>query len=166
MIGYISRFVIPPAFALLPERMRSPDAASLVLSIGWQESLFNHRVQVGGGPARGFWQFEQRGGINGVLGHEQTRDPLSEALRALKYDPGMSTFACYNIVAHNDILACVFARLLLWTLPWPLPGVSDREEGWRQYIAAWRPGKPHARTWPDAWSAGWAEPRLQLSETV
>jgi len=43
-----------------------------------------------------------------------------------------------------------FARLLLWTLPSALPTTAD--EGWTQYLDAWRPGKPHPATWAGHWA--------------
>jgi hypothetical protein len=50
----------------------------------------------------------------------------------------------------------VFARLLLFTLPAPLPLQSDPDEGWRQYLDAWRPGTPHLATWTANYAAAWA----------
>ena len=145
----VSTHIVPAAFMVLPSDMRSTAARRLLLAIGWQESRFTHRVQVGG-PARGYWQFEQAGGVRGVLGHQKSRDVAREALRALGYRHEPTPFGCYAAIEHNDVLACVFARLLLWTLPDRL--AEDEANGWRQYIAAWRPGKPHAHTWPTAWS--------------
>jgi hypothetical protein len=51
---------------------------------------------------------------------------------------------------YNDIVAASAARLLLYTLPQALP--VNAAEGWDQYIAAWRPGKPHPEKWSECWS--------------
>ena len=142
MIDYMRDHVMPAAFSLLPEGMDSEDARVMLLAIGLQESRFDHRVQIGG-PARGFWQFEKGGGIRGVLGHHATKYHAMSACRHLRYFDADDE--AYNAIAHNDVLACVFARLLLWSLPQPLPTSSD--DGWDQYLAAWRPGKPHPETW-------------------
>jgi hypothetical protein len=60
-------------------------------------------------------------------------------------------------IEHNDILAACFARLLLWTDPRLLPQGPERAvDGWAQYLATWRPGKPHAATWGGHFSTAWA----------
>lgn len=129
--------------------MESPDASQMLYAIGYQESRFDHRVQLGG-PARGFWQFERLGGVIGVLSHSTTRDHIRNALSMLRYaDSGDE---CYTAIAHNDALAACFARLLLYTLPAALPTLDDSDEGWRQYKQAWGPGKPHPETWSQAWA--------------
>ena len=61
--------------------------------------------------------------------------------------PKASNDELHAALEHNDILACGIARLLLWTLPGKLPGPDEAEKGWQQYLAAWRPGKPHQATW-------------------
>lgn len=155
MIEIVRQHVMPAAFALLPEPMRAPEAAALLLAIGWQESRFEARRQMPTGPARGFWQFEQRGATRGVVGHERTRDHVREMWAALGYRDALTPFALQDALTHNDILACGCARLLLWTLPGPLPRADQPEDGWRQYLAAWRPGKPHPETWRQAWAIAW-----------
>lgn len=146
----VLRFSIEPAFSLLPEHMRSPAAETMLLSIGLQESRFLHRRQVGG-PARGFWQFELRGGTQGVLTHPLTSALAKDCMRKLQYDP--TALVAHEAIEHNDVLAAVFARLLLWTVPAPLP--TDAKTGWEQYIQAWRPGKPHRGTWDEFYSTAW-----------
>ena len=125
----------------------------MLLAIGYQESRFERRAQVEG-PARGFWQFEQGGGVRGVLEHHTTRKLARDVLTSLRYSTTCSATDCYRFIEHNDVLAAAFARLLLHTYPKPLPALDDRDEGWRQYIAAWRPGKPHPETWAEAWAWG------------
>ena len=155
MTEIIRAHVIPAAYTLLPAQMASAEATAMLLAIGWQESRFEHRRQVGG-PAHGFWQFEQGGGTAGVLRHAATRDVAASVLHALCYRNVVTSWSCYDAIAHNDVLACCFARLLLWTLPDALPGRDGEREGWDQYVAAWRPGKPHQKTWSEAWAHAWA----------
>lgn len=155
MIDLVAKHVVPMAYAVLPKAMNQLPATALLLAIGWQESRFAHRVQVKG-PARGLWQFEQVGGVTGVLSHPQTREHVRSALKALGYRYEPTPQGCYWAIEHNDALAFVFARLLLYTLPWALPVQSMEAEGWRQYTAAWRPGKPHIETWGESWKRGWA----------
>ena len=62
----LKKNIIEPALLLLPERMRTDQAKVMLLAIGLQESRFVHRRQIGG-PARGFWQFED-GRLSGLAG--------------------------------------------------------------------------------------------------
>jgi hypothetical protein len=159
VIEIVSSFVIPAALQVLGDRYDTPEARAMLLAIGLQESRFTHRAQVKG-PARGFWQFERGGGVKGVLTHATSSAPAIEALTMLRYHvPGeasMNTCArIYNVLEHNDVLAAVFARLLLWTLPGSLAGPNEHERGWDQYLSAWRPGKPHRATWNAFYTDAW-----------
>lgn len=151
MIELVRDYVIPQAYAVLPKEMQSREATGMLLAIGLQESRFLHRRQLPNGPARGFWQFERSGGVHGVLSHPSTAEHARTVLKALRY-PYLVTFesegGIWEALEHNDVLACCFARLLLWTLPDPLPTAEQSDEGWRQYLAAWRPGRPHVSSWP------------------
>jgi hypothetical protein len=140
--------VIPAAYRLLPAAMGTPAATRQLLAIGYQESRFEHRRQIKG-PARGLWQFERGGGVAAVLSHRSTKHALATAWRELQYPGAPTADACYAAIEHNDILAAVFARLLLWPLPFALP--TTEADGWDQYLEAWRPGRPHRETWPTAW---------------
>jgi len=148
------KYFIAPGLSLLPSKMDTREAAAMLIAIGLQESRFQYRLQIGG-PARGFWQFEKNGGIRGVLTHPSTRGLVYAACEQLRFEPSVEV--CYEMVAWNDTLACVFARLLLWTLPDALPGPGNPDEGWRQYISAWRPGRPHRETWDGFYKQAWKE---------
>ena len=54
----------------------------------------------------------------------------------------------WTALETNDVLAGVFARLLLWTDAKPLPAIGDEQGAWAYYLRNWRPGKPHPQTWP------------------
>ncbi|WP_281915975.1 hypothetical protein [Caldimonas thermodepolymerans] len=135
---------VEPALGLLPGQMDSDRARLMLLAIGLQESRFEHRRQIGG-PARGFWQFERAGGVQGVLRHAATRE-LAKAVCAERGVAADAT-AVYERLEHDDLLACAFARLLLWTDPQPLPVPGDASASWQYYLRTWRPGKPHRHTW-------------------
>lgn len=145
------KIVVEPGLRLLPERMDSQAARAMLLAKGLQESRFEYRRQIRG-PARGFYQFEI-GGIRGVLNHNATKDIIAGVLDRLHYDRDVTT--SHTAVEHNDALATVYARLLLWTLPHPLPGPDNEELAWLQYIEAWRPGKPHRHTWGNFYRRAW-----------
>lgn len=156
MIVHTYTYTIPAAYTFLPERMQSPEATAMLLAIGLQESKFAARRQLPKGPARGFWQFERAGGVEGVLTHPDTWKPVRQVLNALSYPPEADSYACHTALEHNDVLAVCFARLLLWTLPERLPRRLEIDVAWNQYLRAWRPGKPHPETWPDNYAAAWA----------
>jgi hypothetical protein len=168
MIEHTLRHTLPAAYALLPAPMASPAASTMLLAIGLQESKFLARRQGGGGPARGFWQFERghvagvlkapiaKRNITGVLRHPATAEHIARALRHLRYGGAVgNATACHAIVEHNDTVACVFARLLLWTLPERLPRAHEVDRAWQQYVKAWRPGKPHRETWTSNYAEAW-----------
>lgn len=147
----VLKLAIEPAMSLLPSKMDTPEARVMLLSIGLQESRFQHRRQIGG-PARGFWQFEQgtkasRGGVWGVYLHQASSALLQQLCSALKVD--FTPQAIYSAVETNDVLAAGVARLMLFTDPQRLPAVTDAAAAWQTYLRIWRPGKPH----PDTWAA-------------
>lgn len=135
---------VEPALGLLPGQMDSDRARLMLLAIGLQESRFQHRRQIGG-PARGFWQFEREGGVQGVLRHPATSRLAGTvcSLRGVAPVPD----AVYRRLEYDDVLAAAFARLLLWTDPQPLPALGDVAAAWQYYLRTWRPGRPHRETW-------------------
>lgn len=142
----VCREVWRPAMTLLPDAMRSERAALIGLAIGGQETGYRTRVQMGGGPARSFWQFE-KGGVRAVF--------RSEAALAASVCSGLGVLPAVESVhaalATNDLLGAVFARLLLWSDPHPLP--ADSAGAYQLYLRAWRPGKPDDARWPSAYEA-------------
>lgn len=138
--------------SLLPASMTNPESKAMLCAMGLQESRFQHRRQIMG-PARGFWQFEAQGGVKAVLEHAATKQHIRSVLDQLCYD--YSILTSYVAIEHNDILACAYARLLLYSLPQRLPHKDEPQIGWNQYMAAWRPGKPHPETWPVFYRQAW-----------
>lgn len=130
---------ISPALRELPPRMTSLEALVMLFAIGLQESGFTARRQYGNGPARGFWQFEEGGGVHGVLTHPASRD-LALVAVGERADP-------WAALETDDVLAATFARLLLWTDAKPLPKTDNPWGAWDYYLRTWRPGKPHPETW-------------------
>lgn len=154
MLSDITKAGINPALALLPSKMDTPAARIMLLAIGLQESRFEHRRQIGG-PARGFWQFEQGGGVRGVLTHAASRDFANALCAARGVEP--VTAAVYPALETDDVLAAAFARLLLWTDAARLPAAGDSQGAWNLYARTWRPGKPHPQTWPALYAQAVAE---------
>lgn len=148
------KYAIVPALAEL-ETLGIPDtreARVLLLAIALQESGLEHRRQVvaGGaenGPAASFWQFEG-GGCRGVLTHKASSERIAKICELFNVEP--SVIPLWEAMRYNDIVAAATARLLLYTLPSKL--ATTAAEGWNQYVAAWRPGKPHPTTWAVCWA--------------
>jgi hypothetical protein len=154
LLDSITKSAIEPALALLPARMDSPEARIMLLAIGLQESRFMFRFQkVAGkpylkGPAKSYWQFEEGGGVKGVMTHHATRlhaKDLCDA-RGVPFD----STAIHHAMENDDVLAAGLARLLLFADPRKLPAVNaSHEEAWDCYVRNWRPGKPHRHTWDE-----------------
>lgn len=141
---------VDESYKLLPMKMDSPFARANQAAIGQQESGYLVRRQYGNGPARGYWQFEEGGGVKGVMEHKSS----SELARSVCHARGVQFVrrAVWEALETDDVLAAAFCRLLMWTDSGRLP-VSE-SEGWAMYIRTWRPGKPHIDKWPASWKFG------------
>lgn len=142
-IEYAYSSIINPALELLPHAMNTIQAKVLLGAIGMQESRFNHTSQIGG-PAQGYWQFE-KGGVRGVITHSASRHHAESVCASFNVD--FVDNDIYHALAQNEILACCFARLLLYTDPHPLPEIQEINEAWKYYLRNWRPGNPKEATW-------------------
>jgi hypothetical protein len=154
--------VVASALLLLPGQMHGVKAECELYAIGLQESGLQHRYQLPRnpnrpgeplrkGPARGLWQFELGGGVVGVMTHAASKAHAERIceMRGVAFD----AFAVWSALEHDDVLAAVFARLLLWTDPKPLPALGAVEEAWAYYLRTWRPGSPHKSAWPRNYAA-------------
>lgn len=119
-------------------------AAVLLVAIAGQESGWQYRRQIGG-PARSYFQFEQGGGVVGVLRHSLAAPMIRRVCDEI--DVPCDAYTVYEAMAWNDTLAVAMARLLLWTDPRQLPAVGHDAEGWGYYQDNWRPGAPRPETW-------------------
>lgn len=143
----VMRLGVIPALEMLPPHFDTPDARTLMLAIGLQESRFKYRRQMGNGPARSFYQFEERGGVLGILTHSASKTHMMRVCN-IRNVP-FKTRDVWVAMEHDDVLAAFCCRMLLWTDPRPLPQAADRDGGWAYYIRNWQPGKPHPASWPD-----------------
>lgn len=157
----VVKTAIEPALAILPSAMDTREARVMLLAIGLQESRFMLRRQVGG-PARGFWQFEEgtkmsRGGVWGVYLHDSSRYWLDRlcASRGVLFQPDV----IYRTLDTDDVLAAGVARLMLFTDPKRLPSVTDTDGAWALYLRTWRPGKPRR----DSWNALHEQARIEVT---
>src|SRR5262249_55301759 len=119
-------------------------ARLLLVAIGCQESAFKTRRQLKG-PARGWWQFEKRGG-----GDEVARVPKSQPFRDAARESGFHNDMDTHYVAIGGPageLACTTSRGILWAYPQPLPERGDEDGAYSYYTRVWRPGKPSRARW-------------------
>ena len=151
-LDYIIGQALVPGLSLLPAKMDSRNARLMLLAIGLQESRFQHRRQING-PARGFWQFEKGGGVRGVLAYPTTKITAIGVCRERGVDPNES--AVHVALEKDDLLACAFARLLLYSDPRPLPAPGEVARAWDCYLRNWRPGKPHRHSWEVLYMQAW-----------
>jgi len=151
-IEYATRLVYPAALSLLPRHMDTPEARAMLTAIGLQESAFAARRQADDGPARGFWQFEPAG-VRAVLNHRASQPHIVAALVTLGYSALADTSS--RAIEHNDVLACVYARLLVWTHPQRLPRQGERAYAQEYYLWLWRPGRPRLDKWPANFERAW-----------
>lgn len=124
-------------------------AKRMLMAIAIQETNLDTRKQRKG-PARSWWQFEggPRAGIAEVLTAKGTRAHAAKVCKELAITA--STQAVHEAIEHCDLLACSFARLLLWIDPRPLPYNIDIDASWDYYLRNWRPGKPDRSRWEEA----------------
>lgn len=142
---------VETAFQLLPVKMDSRQARIILAAIGYQETKYLTRVQYGSGPARGFWQFEEGGGVKGVMNHKASAELARKVCHARGVPFVRSTV--WAALATDDVLSAAFARLLMYTDPFELP--DTQAAAWDMYAnRLWNPGKPHPKTWPEAWAFG------------
>lgn len=161
------RAIIEPALSLLDKSLDTPAARAMMLAIAQQESGLSARVQIldagkpwwqsRPGPAHGLWQFERGGAVVAVMGNTRAKAIIDPVLAQFCYP--FNAAVIHDAITHNDLLAAVFARALLYSAPWPLPGEQAPDEGWRQYLWAWKPGKPHESTWARNYRIAWEAAR-------
>lgn len=151
-------------------------AEAMLGAIGLQESGFATRDQMDAGPpvlgpATGFWQFERTGGVRGVMRHPASRDVAKTLILESGTPPEEDAVWRLFATVQGDELACVFARLLLFTDPvaLPPPVLSAEAEAWACYLRNWRPGRPRREHWGPFWrdacsavGTGSADPLTEL----
>lgn len=158
-IHYMQHIVYPAAEAyweIFDEyRLADPDIGALfhqIVAVAYQESKLIARKQYGGGPARGFLQFEKMGVINDVA----VRGRGLEFVEILSLpcprprNSTVATQAMYDAVTYNDMLG-VWLFIDKYRLHRLRPPRSDAiEVKWEMYLATWAPGKPRRDEWDEA----------------
>jgi hypothetical protein len=165
LIWHVHTHIIPAALALLPGKMDSVAARAEMLAIGLQESGFIARQQggtaktPGEGPAKSWWQFEKNGGVKEVLTAADTMPLILPICEVLGY-PRKTPTDIHEAMEHNDVLAAVMARLLLWKDPRTMALQHEVTKGYLIYLARWRPNpeaaKKHEKDWMKNFQIAWS----------
>jgi hypothetical protein len=154
---------IIPALSLLDPKLDAPAARAMLIAIALQETGLRARRQMldagkpwwesRPGAANGLWMFERDGGGRGVMRHPAASAIVLPVVDALLYprDP----YAVHEALIHNDVLACVLARALLYSTPDAMPRPNEVDKGWEIYLKAWRPGKARPEPWPENYRIAW-----------
>ena len=170
LLWHTYKWTIPAAYSLLPGQMNNGEATAEMLAIGLHESLFKARVQgkirslrtyedfdPTAGPARGLWQFERKGGVAEILTSSDTKDIAIPICKMFLIDPNIN--AVHAALGFHDVLAAVFARLLLWRDSRPMPTPLEAVKGYSIYLRNWRPNPDaaaaHAKDWPGNFNTAW-----------
>lgn len=127
----------------------SDNARVIELAIAGQETDWKYRLQMNGGPARSYWQFEKGGGLAGIM----KLFPAKVSSLCNGFDIPYNMDIIFEAMAWHDPLAAGLARILLWSDPRKLPEVGDEKGAWQYYLDTWRPGMPH----PEKWAAVYAQ---------
>jgi len=137
----------------LPFTLDSRAARIQLLSTGLQESGFTRRVQMGGGPAHSFWQIEggSMSGIANIFTHPHALAILQDV--CAKYAIPCTRLDVYTVIAANDLLGCVVARLIYLCNPDPFPAPGDEQAAWHYYLGTWHPGRPRVDSWATNYAA-------------
>lgn len=155
---------IIPALSLLDPKLDAPAARAMLIAIALQETGLRARRQMleagkpwwesRPGAANGLFMFERDGGVRGVMRHPAASAIVLPVIDAMLYprDP----YAVHEALIHNDVLACVLARALLYSTPDAMPRPNEADKGWAIYVKAWRPGKPHVEPWANNYRTAWA----------
>lgn len=146
---------ITPAMCELPPMPSESAARQMLLTIAGVESGCLHRRQVPVAHAMGLWQFERLGGVAGVLQHRATAAHAAAACRRRQIPAAPDE--AWRALERDDVLAAIFARLLLLSDPAPLP--DNQVTGRAIYLRTWRPGKPSS---PEKWADSWTMAELAV----
>jgi hypothetical protein len=164
--------LISQALAMLPTKMDSANARTMMTAICLQESNLAARRQHGNGPARGLPQFERTGGVRGVMTHDASED-LARHVCGVRGVP-FNAADVWAAMELDDVLSLALTRLLLWTDPKRLPDMDEfidpahhvdaddpqASASWKLYYRVWRPGKPHPAKWPGNYAKAVAAVRM------
>lgn len=122
----------------------SSQARIQLLVTAGQETHWRNVQQSGGGPGRGYFQFEPE--TCGLL----LRNPASTGMVHMMCNAhGLAPTeeAIYGALLGQPLLQVGLARADYWCDPRPLAAYGDAAGAWITYKRDWGPGKPHPALW-------------------
>jgi hypothetical protein len=136
-LAQYKQYILQPVLKKL--EMYSPEAMALMEGTGLQESGFKYLVQLGGGPAVGFYQMEMDTAEDIVYRYAQNKnDEFRERITKVIPIPLwlMTSEELKWELTVNLALQVVLARLKYWMVPDPIPPDRDfkaHAEYWKQH---------------------------------
>ena len=107
----------------------SPEAVDLVFETGNAETLYRHLEQMGGGPAKSFWQVELNTLADNWENYIVYRKPLIECLYSIGFiekDPEFS-------IVSNIAVAIAMCRIYYYRQPGSIPKtIEGRADYWKK----------------------------------
>jgi len=147
------KYVVKPAMELYDEKFtlvyEPITIAKQIIAVSMQESGLVTRRQFGGGPARGYLQFEQYGVILDIVTRRNgSRFARMFNLTLNEYMTLKETATeLYVAVEYNDILG-VMMMIDKYRLDHiSIANDTTDDQRWDAYIKTWAPGKPRREHW-------------------
>lgn len=113
----IRDYIIVPSLKAVD--LYSDEARDLLLYTGLVESGYKYVAQLGGGPARSFWQVEPSTMWDVYANYLSYREPLKAQLEDIQSIPSI------DALTSNMCFSVIMARLVYRRSPDPLPPIGD-----------------------------------------
>lgn len=142
----------------------------LLLGMAAAESSLTHRVQIGGGPARGLWQMEPATALDIFQNYLQYKPILYERLCAIWLNLSLeqlihpSTEEMEYHLEHYDDFAFVMARSHILRDPQPIPDTVEGQAAYWKRVYNTPAGKGTVEHYLAQWEACGCEELLAGSE--
>ena len=103
--------------------------------------------------ARGIFQFELIG-VKDCVENKYSAQALMEIDPKLYSTIMSDVYYVWKTLAWNGVWAVQLARAKLWSVREPLPRINhdDQDIAYRQYLSAWKPGKPNPHLFGIVWT--------------
>lgn len=128
---YFTELVIRPSLQQIG--LWTPAAEELLLGTALVESDLLHRIQIGGGPARGLFQMEIETHDDIWNNFLKYKSYLAKAITSLQSSPKANR---HTDLETNDKYACAMARLVYYRKPSALPkagNINAMAAYWKQH---------------------------------
>lgn len=131
-----------------PMMTRNRALRVLMTSIAGQESNWEHRVQIPSGMAHSLFQIEEAT-IPLIIANPASKELFTVGMDHFQIQD-RSAPALFDLMADEagDKVSVLFARLLLWCNPKPIPYEDEEQALFKYYRETWRPKHAVWARWP------------------